>query len=62
MKIELVLEQIIATADQEIGSRKVKFLGYPSTGWVDNGYGRITFLKIRHCTKIGLSRICSFKQ
>ncbi len=37
MKIKLVLEQIIATADQEIGSRKVKFLLDTLNKMVDNG-------------------------
>ena len=39
------MEQIIATADLEIGGRKVGFIGHPSTRW-SMGYGCCLILKI----------------
>ncbi len=51
------LEQIIATADQEIGSRKVKFLLDTRNKMAVNGIWLLLYLKIWCGTEIRLSRI-----
>lgn len=41
-EIKLVLEQVIATADQDLTSRKVKFTPNSTTRWRTMGYGRFS--------------------